>query len=92
MFCGTRIDCIVCEALKSGEGIDKATMCGIGIRIECKKKEGTKGMCAMENEILKELEEIRRRFICKCVRGEITEQELNEGLNTIDRLSEKVGK
>ena len=34
MFCGMRIDCIICEALKLGEGIDKATMCGIGIRIE----------------------------------------------------------
>ena len=47
-------------------------------------------MCDLKNEILKELEEIRRRFICKCVRGEITEEELNEGLNTIDQLSEKV--
>lgn len=35
MFCGMRIgDCIVCEALKSGEEIGKATMCGIDIRIE----------------------------------------------------------
>ena len=47
-------------------------------------------MCDMENEILNELEGIRRRFIRKCMQGEITEQELNERLNTIDRLSEIV--
>ena len=49
-------------------------------------------MCDLENEILKELEEIMSKFICKCVCGEITEEELNGGLNIIDRLREKVCK
>ena len=47
-------------------------------------------MCDLKNEILKELEELSRMFICKCVRGEMTEEELNEGLDAIDRLSEIV--
>ena len=59
------------------------------------EKEGTKGMSGFKssdirNELLTELEAIRRRLSRRRERKEITGEELKEGLDAIDRLKEIV--